>query len=211
MRAYSKIIHLLSTVAMLLLLSHGEASAQRREHRFQILFENNEYSIDSSYLTNPQGLLRIDSLFKDLDIKNIESILINSTTSPEGRVSLNRKLSINRTKSARAYLQNNFSIPDSLIHTTSGGIGWDELLVLIEQHDVPYKNEVKEIIKNTPEETWRRIKPTDRWLSLVDSRNKRLMDLRGGVPYRYMMKHIYPLIRQATIVTIIYKPLEQLL
>lgn len=40
---------------------------------------------------------------------------------------------------------------------------------------------------------------------MVDSRNKHLMDLQQGRPYRYMMKHIYPLLRKSTIVTVIYK------
>ncbi|MFI3239458.1 MAG: DUF3575 domain-containing protein [Bacteroidales bacterium] len=65
-----------------------------------------------------------------------------------------------------------------------------------------YRDEVLYIIENEPEETWQRVNPTDRWLTLTNSRNKRLMDLRGGQPYRYMFTHFYPQLRHGSVITI---------
>lgn len=46
------------------------------------------------------------------------------------------------------------------------------------------------ILRNVPETTYRNGK-------LVDSRLKRLMDLRGGRPYNYMHEHFFPELRSA--------------
>ena len=35
-----------------------------------------------------------------------------------------------------------------------------------------------------------------------------LMNLRGGVPYRYMMEHLFPEVRQSAVITITYKKLD---
>ena len=72
----------------------------------------------------------------------------------------------------------------------------------VEHSDTPYKDEVIDIIRNSPEQTWGRNAPTDRWLTLIDSRNKRLMELRGGTPYRYMQQEIFPKMRTALVVTV---------
>lgn len=48
--------------------------------------------------------------------------------------------------------------------------------------DMDYKDEVLEIIKNT---------------SVEEGRETKLMRLRGGVPYRYLLKNIFPGLRVA--------------
>ena len=48
--------------------------------------------------------------------------------------------------------------------------------------DIEYKDEILDIIEYT---------------SLEQGRESKLMKLRGGVPYRYMLKNIFPSLRVA--------------
>ncbi|MFI3305508.1 MAG: DUF3575 domain-containing protein [Rikenellaceae bacterium] len=96
-------------------------------------------------------------------------------------------------------------IPDSLIEKNHSGIDWNGLQALVAESDVQYKEEVSQILTTIPEETWQRVSPDDRWLSLVDSRSKHLMDLMGGNTYRYMFDNFYPLLRRGSVVTLYFK------
>ncbi|MFR9519749.1 MAG: DUF3575 domain-containing protein [Rikenellaceae bacterium] len=93
-----------------------------------------------------------------------------------------------------------------MLKVRSTGIAWDLLVELVEESQMDYGDEVIHIIKSVKEETYAKVNPSDRWMTMVDSRNKHLMELRGGVPYRYMMEHIFPLMRKSGMITIYYMP-----
>ena len=121
----------------------------------------------------------------------LNSIDIVAYASPEGSFTLNRKLARKRAENISAYLRGNMPfLSGSLFNVQPKGIDWNGLAAMVEASDMRYRSEVLNILRNVPETTYRNGK-------LVDSRLKRLMDLRGGRPYNYMLEHFFPELRAA--------------
>lgn len=121
----------------------------------------------------------------------LNSIDIVAYASPEGSFTLNRKLARKRAENISAYLRGNMPfLSGSLFNVQPKGIDWNGLAAMVEASDMRYRSEVLNILRNVPETTYRNGK-------LVDSRLKRLMDLRGGRPYNYMLTHFFPELRAA--------------
>lgn len=121
----------------------------------------------------------------------LNSIDIVAYASPEGPYTLNRKLARKRAENISAYLRGNMPfLSGSLFNVQPKGIDWDGLAAMVEASDMRYRSEVLNILRNVPETTYRNGR-------LVDSRLKRLMDLRGGRPYNYMLMHFFPELRAA--------------
>ncbi len=121
----------------------------------------------------------------------LNSIDIVAYASPEGPYTLNRKLARKRAESISAYLRGNMPfLSGSLFNVQPKGIDWNGLAAMVEASDMRYRSEVLNILRNIPETTYRNGR-------LVDSRLKRLMDLRGGRPYNYMLTHFFPELRAA--------------
>lgn len=121
----------------------------------------------------------------------LNSIDIVAYASPEGSFTLNRKLARKRAENISAYLRGNMPfLSGSLFNVQPKGIDWNGLAAMVGASDMRYRAEVLNILRNVPETTYRNGK-------LVDSRLKRLMDLRGGRPYNYMLTHFFPELRSA--------------
>lgn len=76
-----------------------------------------------------------------------------------------------------------FDYPESFYSTRFGGEDWEGLAALVENSDMRYKQEVLELIANVPVE---------------QNREARLMALKGGEPYRWMLKELFPKLRRVT-------------
>lgn len=121
----------------------------------------------------------------------LNSIDIVAYASPEGPYTLNKKLARKRAENISAYLRGNMPfLSGSLFNVQPKGIDWDGLAAMVEASNMRYRSEVLNILRKVPETTYRNGK-------LVDSRLKRLMDLRGGRPYNYMLTHFFPELRAA--------------
>ncbi len=178
------------------------------ECQVEINFEVNNAEIDENYLNNAETLSLARRQIRDLCSDSsvvISKVIIDSYASPEGIRRHNDKLTCERAESVVDFIKSISNIDDSLIISTSKGVSWDMLKVKVMESEVTNKDEIIEIIDNVPVETWKRIKPTDKWCTLVDSRNKQLMDLAGGEPYKYMLENIYPCMRQSSLITLYYK------
>lgn len=174
----------------------------------EIYFDPNVYLIDDKLRDNREGLNRLTSLIHQLQsdsLSTIVSVKIDSYASPEAGRRYNEQITQKRTNSIYNHLIKATSLPDSLITKSHSGIDWSGLQALVERSEMQYRDEVLAILGNTPEETWRRVNPADKFLTLTDSRNKRLMDLRGGRPYRYMLDNFFPQLRRGSVVTLYFK------
>lgn len=201
---------ILNFVILTLLCSLAYGQTGHSSKRSKIYFEHKEHIIDLNFRQNKsvlEDLVNFIELLQNDSLATISKIEFRSTTSPEGGISLNDKLSLDRTNAIVSYLSNNAALSNIAFEKKSIGIDWDALRELVLNCDMEYKDEVINIIDNTPEETWGRVNPSDRWLSLVDSRNKHLMDLRGGEPYRWMYTNLFPELRSGS-VHIIYSKEE---
>lgn len=151
--------------------------------RLQPAFRENGIRLD-------EFMRRVSEMHRDSTAR-LNSIDIVAYTSPEGPYTLNRKLARKRAENISAYLRGNMPfLPGERFNVQPKGINWDGLAAMVETSDIQYRSEVLNILRNVPETTYRNG-------TLVDSRLKRLMDLRGGRPYWYMYENFFPDLRAA--------------
>ena len=80
----------------------------------------------------------------------------------------------------------------ALVEHHAEGIAWGMLREQVAASDVSYRSEVLDILDRTP--VW----IYDAEGKIVDGRKKRLMDLQGGEPYRHMLEHFFPDLRNSS-------------
>ncbi len=98
------------------------------------------------------------------------------------------------------YIVSETGIAPGLIGSHAEGIAWHELRRMVAADGaVPYQAEVLEVLDNTP--VW----VFDDAGAVVGGRKKALMDLRGGVPYRWLYEHVFPVLRNAVAVSLYLK------
>ncbi len=190
-----------------------KAQEQKEE---RIFFSLGSKSINDSIKGNSVALDEITNVinkFTQDSLITINKIMISSYASPEGDKALNDVLTQERSKCLIEYLNSRTSLPDSIYIINNEGVAWDMLKDMVADSEMEYRGNILDIIEDTPEETWAKVNPTDRWLTLVDSRKKHLMDLAGGIPYRNMEREFFPLLRNTTVATVYFekniKPSEQ--
>lgn len=119
----------------------------------------------------------------DDDDVTLTGVSLCGYASPEGSVARNRQLSEGRAIALKKYLMTKFDYPESFYTTRFGGEDWEGLAALVENSGMQYKQEVLELIEN---------------VSVEQDRETRLMALKGGAPYRWMLKELFPKLRRVT-------------
>lgn len=199
-------------VLALLVCSYTQSFSQAGEERVDIYFKQDSYKINPYLENNEQSLMNLRLLMDNLseeDLSTLSKIEIHSWTSPEPGVSYNDRLSMNRSKSIKEFIHQRWEVPDSMVIACGDGIAWAKLRKLVAQSEMQYRDEVLYILDNVPEETWKRVPENALWPTLVDSRLKRLMDLRGGRPYKYMYDNIFSQLRYGSQVVLFFnKPVD---
>ena len=148
-------------------------------------FAVNKTDIRQDYGNNPTELAKIrrmiDEIKNDANLK-VTRLTIVGYASPEGSLVTNQRLSEGRAKALVGYLSSRYDFPRNIYHVEFGGENWEGLARLVEESDMDYKSEVLDIIQN---------------VDIMDGRETQLMRLKGGVPYRYMLKEMFPSLRKA--------------
>lgn len=151
--------------------------------------------VDSTWQQNSRALETILSGMTADSSRLLVEVCVSGHASPEGIYAANMRLSQKRAIQVRNYLQQRSHIPDSLFRVRSGGIDWTGLIRLVEHDSLcPSRDQVLHILCNTPEWIY------DDQDRIVDGRKHRLMGLRGGVPYNYMLRKHFPALRRVDIV-----------
>ena len=132
----------------------------------------------------------------------LERISIRSYASPDGANRANELLSERRADSLSSWIVRHGSVPASLIDRQAAGIAWDELRAQVAASGMLYRDEVLDVLDNTP--VW----IFDEKNQVVGGRKQRLMDLRGGEPYRYMLREFFPDLRSSVVVTLYFRSEE---
>ena len=134
----------------------------------------------------------IDKVRKVAASDGIDSVVVNGYASPDGNSKTNLQLAKNRRESIVNYIADKTGVGTNLIRFGQEDIAWDELRLMVASNpDVPSREKVLALLDNTP------IMIFDANGRLKDGRKKRLMDLEGGKPYRWLLKHIFPQLRSA--------------
>ena len=200
-RSLSKACFVMPLLLLSLLLLPVAASAQADNTittadtvGVKVYFRQGYSSLQPAFRENgirlDEFMRRVSEMHTDSTAR-LNSIDIVAYASPEGSFTLNRKLARKRAENISAYLRGNMPfLSGSLFNVQPKGIDWNGLAAMVEASDMHYRSEVLNILRNVPETTYRNGK-------LVDSRLKRLMDLRGGRPYNYMLTHFFPELRAA--------------
>lgn len=154
-----------------------------------------------------QGYSNLDPLFRDngthLDslaaylraadadtLRRVKTIHIVGAASPEGSTKRNMQLSEQRAASIMAWLRSRLPFPESTYVSHALAEDWQGLEALVEASDMPWRDEVLNIIRNTP--VW-----IVRDGKVVDGRKRQLGMLRGGEPWRYMESRFFPELRSS--------------
>ena len=148
-------------------------------------FEVNKINIRPEYMNNPRELAKIRVMIDDLKLDpsiKVNRLDIIGYASPEGTLATNKRLSEGRAMALRDYPASRYDFPRNQYHIIFGGENWDGLIDALETLDMDYKNEVLDIIQDIP---------------IEKGRETKLMQLRGGVPYRYLLKNVFPSLRVA--------------
>lgn len=182
---------------MLCLLGCGVAQAQQAADALQIYYRQGYRYIDPALRDNGKELDRFTkSIENALQQEKLERVVIRSYTSPDGTDRANTALAAHRVDSLASYLLRHTGLSADLLEKHAGGIAWELLRDKVAASDMPYRDEVLQILDNTPV-----------WIyndqgKIIDGRKKRLMDLLEGVPYRYMYEEFFPELRSSIAATL---------
>lgn len=152
-----------------------------------LMFNVGRMELNPTLGNNPAELQKIEKLMADLRADKsltLKGARIAGYASPEGSLDLNKRLSEGRAGTLKNYLAGKFDMPASFYSVTFGGENWDGLVSALTTggHDVAYKDEVMAILQS---------------LSVEQGRETRLMALRGGAPYKQLLKEVFPSLRIA--------------
>lgn len=132
-----------------------------------------------------EKIRRMIGLVHDDKNVTINRISIAGYASPEGSLAANERLSEARANALRNYLEARYpDIPRSLYAVYFGGENWDDLVKALQTSDMPDKQAVLDLIGRYP---------------ITAGRESKLMALKGGTPWRYMLREMFPALRKVTV------------
>lgn len=151
--------------------------------------------LDPDFLSNAKALKDIEDAIRlvlDDDWAELGGIDIAGYASPEGNTKQNQQLSVGRAEALKEYIIGKFGFSEDRFNVTAGGEDWSGLRALVADSDMPYRNEVLDIIDNVPQE----------------QRQTKLKALAGGRPYRSMLDVLYPQLRDACYISVWFSEKE---
>ena len=174
------------------------ASAQTNrevQKSVKVYFRQGAVTIDESYMDNAATLREfakeVEAYSSDSTM-SFRRIHVMSSVSPEGGVAVNERIAKQRAEAIATWVSKRIG-KDVGYDVESMGIDWPLLVELIQEagNKVPYCDEVLDLLCNSGEE-----------LSIggirEDVRYTKLTKLRGGEPYRWIYKNLFPKLRYAT-------------
>lgn len=177
----------------LLLFYCGIVSAQENCDTVRIHFRQGDAQLDLSFGDNRAALEGIVQRLwekRGNPALRLERLVYVGGASPEGSVAINRRLSEKRARALFGYLARYVSLPDSMTASEFVGRDWEGLLRLAEQDEgVPFRAEALALLQEICRE-----KGDDSLDPLG-----RLQRLRGGEPYRYMYRELFPALRRSQV------------
>lgn len=142
-----------------------------------------------------EGLVVRLEAFGDDTAGCVSQLSLRGNASPDGTAAANVRLTRKRVEAVLSYLRQRVEIPDELVEVQANGFDWEGLQLRVEDDpECPARQEVLEVLSDTPEWMY------DAQGRIVDGRRKRLMDLRGGVPYGYLAEKVFPDLRNVSII-----------
>ncbi len=148
-------------------------------------FGKGQSAVNPAFGNNRTELEKIGTMIQNLkDDPNttITQIVIDGYASPEGTYAGNLALSGKRAAALKEYLKNNYGVSEKLFRVAGKGEDWNTLTDMIEASDQPWKEQALTIVGGPDN---------------FDSREKKLMDMQGGNPYRWILANMFPQLRRS--------------
>lgn len=143
------------------------------------------WAVLSDFRGNARELSRLDSLMapvaSDKDMYSVKSVNILAYASPEDTWHNNLELSRKRAASVRNYVVNRHGLDPAIVASDGKGEDWDGLRKAVAASAKPWKERVLAIIDG---------------YGIHKGREKVLMDLQGGLPYKEMLREMFPALRR---------------
>ena len=127
---------------------------------------------------------RLNPLFTD-ETTRIHRIRIRGYASPDGDYRNNEQLAANRSRLFSEYVCDAYDIPYHLFDVTSVTEDWDGLVYLLNRTQPAYSREALDLIHR---------------YGIFSGREKHLMELQGGAPYKDMLRRLFPKLRRIEVV-----------
>lgn len=164
-------------------------SAEVQIDTLTVYFKIGNANWDATYKENEARTKEFVQRIKETQTKTghkIVGVLFHSNTSPEGTRYINERLGNKRAQSIVDRLAKDLVFPDSVVKIEPMWSQWDDLhKYIIEHGDMKYHDELLEIIENK---------------SLSDAqKERRVRNLRGGAPWRYLLNNVFPDMRYSEI------------
>ncbi len=160
-----------------------KVAVKRRDIQYSsaLIFKVNSTVINPNLSNNQKELNSIDSMMQSVisdEDYTITKVNIIGFASPEGTLAGNMRLSKGRAAALETLMKRKYKmISPKLYNVQFGGENWIKLHEIVAQSDYPWKNDVLSIIDN---------------YSIENGRESRLMNLQGGVPYKYLLHNVFP-------------------
>lgn len=179
-------------------LSGSFLFAHSQEDTLQVYFRRGYAVLEPELRGNRETLeglvVRLEA-FRDDTAGCVSQLSLRGNASPDGTAAANVRLTRKRVEAVLSYLRQWVEIPDGLVEVQANGFDWEGLQLRVEDDpECPARQEVLEVLSDTPEWMY------DAQGHIVDGRRKRLMDLRGGVPYGYLAEKVFPDLRNVSII-----------
>ncbi|GAB6118863.1 DUF3868 domain-containing protein [Dysgonomonas termitidis] len=167
------------------LLTPGrEVKTRKRQGKAFLDFQAGRSVINPGFRRNPAELAKINeavSDVKDNPDAGITGLFIEGYASPDGLYTTNERLSKERSLALKDYLKTKFGFDEGLFKVSHVAEDWDSLAVQVQASNMEYKDKILEIIATT---------------EVMDEREKALMRLANGAPYRRMLREMFPELRR---------------
>ncbi len=169
--------------ARMLTGANPEAGQAAPGKEFTLYYKMMSVLLDGQYFGNQNTLNEMSSFFRN-DTGGA-TLYITVYCSIEDTYEKNARLASKRSKAVLDYLERNYRISDRYeVRLRKVPEDWAELRHRVEVSDMPYRQAVLNIIDT---------------VDVFRGREKDLMKLAGGVPYKYMQKEMFPWLRRVEI------------
>lgn len=163
-----------------------------------INFRQSKWDLDKNIGTNAAALRGIESRLTDVlndSVYRLRRVTVIGGASPEGSVKLNKSLSEHRAATLFGWFDKFNQLSDLDKTFIFLGRDWEGVLREAEKDpNIPYRDETLALLRTLVNEK-RALGGEDPDRSL-----ERMRALRGGVPYKYLYKNIFPAVRASKVI-----------
>lgn len=165
-----------------------------------IEFRAGKATIDTTFRNNAQGVRQLRQLAADVARDSnyrLTSLTLGGYASPEGSYQLNKRLARQRCDALRALIDEQLSVPDSIVrYTMDSYIPWDQMEMMVRNSNIEDKDSIIAALR--ADSTMVRYGNS----ATIDGRAKAIERSRGTDAWHRLQRAIFPRMRLATAVFI---------